>query len=306
MKDVVIVGAGAMGCLFAARLLDGGARVTLIDANIERLKNIEEHGLELIDDSGSRRVQPRTSLAQSFSGPVDIVMLFTKSVHSVAAVGSISHLASLKPVALTLQNGLGNAEILARAFDADRVLLGSAHVPADLQSPNQVISHGFATLHIGGYVRAAQPLASTVAELLKSSGFDAIVAHDIVAAVWEKLAFNAALNATAMVTQATNGEMNNAYGRRIANAAIMESVEVAKALGLKLYPSVICEMIDKALSEHPTHKASMLQDRENGRLGEIESINGAIVRIGQEHGIPAPVNATLADLVRIIETRTCG
>src|SRR6185312_5546529 len=118
MQQIVIVGAGAMGCLFAARFLEAGVAVTLIDNNVERLRMLEEQGLELIDDAGSRVLKPRTSLAERFSGPVDLMVLFTKGVHSAAAVKSVAHLAPL--AALTLQNGLGNAEILAGAFGANR------------------------------------------------------------------------------------------------------------------------------------------------------------------------------------------
>lgn len=301
MQQIVIVGAGAMGCLFAARFLEAGVSVTLIDNNVERLRVIEEKGLELIDDAGSRVLRPRTSLAERFSGPVDLMVLFTKGVHSAAAVKSVAHLAPL--AALTLQNGLGNAEILAGAFGADRVLMGTAHVPADLRVPNKVVTQGFAHVHLGGYVPAAQHLAAPVSELLTRSGFDSTVAADIKLAVWEKLVFNAALNATAMVAQASNGDMNNEYGRRIAAAVVLESVAVAHALGIKLDPRAINETIDKALAEHPAHKASMLQDREHRRPGEIETLNGAIVRIGAERGVPTPVSSTLADLVRLIESR---
>jgi len=306
MQQIVIVGAGAMGCLFAARFLEAGASVTLIDNSLERLRVIENQGLELIDDAGRRVLKPRTALAQQFTGPVDLLMLFTKGVHSAAAVNSVAHLARLEPIALTLQNGLGNAEILAGAFGADRVLMGTAHVPADLQMPNKVLTHGFADVHLGGFVPAAQRLAQPVADLLTRSGFDSTVAADVQAAVWEKLAFNAALNATAMVAQANNGQMNNEYGRRIASAVVLESAAVARSVGIRLDAQAINETIDRALTEHPSHKASMLQDREHGRLGEIETLNGAIVRLGQEHGVPTPVNATLADLVRLIETRGRG
>src|SRR6185312_949167 len=109
MQQIVIVGAGAMGCLFAARFMEAGVSVTLIDNNAERLQVVEQQGLNLSDDSGSRVLRPRTSLAQAFTGPVDLLMLFTKGVHSAAAVNSVAHLARLQPVALTLQNGLGNA-----------------------------------------------------------------------------------------------------------------------------------------------------------------------------------------------------
>jgi 2-dehydropantoate 2-reductase len=301
IRHVTIVGAGAMGCLFAARILETGASVTLIDTDLPRLAAIERLGLELQDDAGNRTLRPLSVRAQDASGPVDLVILFTKGLHSVAAVRSVAHLADLGPVALTLQNGLGNAEILAETFGAERVLKGTAHVPADLQPPNRIISHGFAQTDLGGHVPAAHALAAPVARLLTRGGFGVEVRDDIEAAIWNKLAFNAALNAMAMISSSCNAAMNNAAGRRIAAEVVRETVAVAACAGQRLDASAIGETVLKALSEHPSHKASMLQDREAGRPTEIEFINGAIVRSGAQHGVATPVNATLADLVRLIE-----
>jgi 2-dehydropantoate 2-reductase len=301
-RNVVIVGAGAMGCLFAARLQKFGTAVTLIDNNAQRLALIAKEGLELVDDTGGHSCRPGTALAQDYRGPVDLVVLFTKGMHSAAAVDSIASLAQFKPIALTLQNGLGNAEILAATFGADRVLKGTAHVPADLAPPNKVISHGFADVHIGGHVPEAQGLADPVAELFTRSGFKTVVSRNIDADVWEKLAFNAALNALAMITESNNGAMAVESGRRIARAVVQETVGVARKIGLELEGAKIEQTIAKALVDHPLHQASMLQDRESGRRSEIENINGAIVRVGEQYGVATPVNATLADLVRTIES----
>jgi 2-dehydropantoate 2-reductase len=306
IRQVVIVGAGAMGCLFAARILEAGASVTLVDSNLERLADIERLGLELQDDAGTRTLRPLTSRAEDVSGPLDLVILFTKGLHTAAAVRSVAHLARLKPVALTLQNGLGNAEILAETFGAERVLKGTAHVPADLQPPNRVVSHGFTQADLGGHVPAAQALAPSVAQLLRRGGLQVEVREDIDAAVWNKLAFNAALNATAMISGSCNAALNNEPGRRIAAAVVLESVAVARAAGLRLDASDINETVLKALAGHPAHKASMLQDREAGRRTEIEFINGAIVRAGERYGVATPVNATLADLVRLIDAATAS
>jgi 2-dehydropantoate 2-reductase len=237
---------------------------------------------------------------------VDLVVLFTKGMHSEAAVASVTHLAVLRPLALTLQNGVGNAEILAAAFGADRVLMGTAHVPADLATPTRVVSHGFATVHLGGMTAAAHEHAAAVAALLEKGRFKLQVTREVEAAIWEKLAFNAALNATAMVTQSKNGDMNMRGGLRIAAAIVNETVAVAHARGLSLDADQIHRSVAQALVEHPHHEASMLQDRKAQRASEIESINGAICREGERLGVATPVTATLADLVRLIECRAAS
>jgi 2-dehydropantoate 2-reductase len=303
-ERVLILGAGAMGCLFAARFARAGAQVTLVDVDADRVALIDREGLVLTDGSGTSRIAVRAALAKDVPGPVDLVLLFTKSQHSASAARSLSHLANLAPTALTLQNGLGNAEALAAVFGAHRVLLGTAHVPARLAPPNEVISEGFAHVDFGGLTESAQTLTPPVAALFARSGFAPEVRADAMAAVWTKLAFNAALNPLALITRSANGEMNNEWGRRIAHAVVAETVAVAAAAGIPLDEAEIVATVDRALHEHANHKASMLQDLEAGRATEIEFINGAVGREGTRLGVPTPVTGTLSDLVRLMEAKS--
>jgi 2-dehydropantoate 2-reductase len=304
--SVAIVGAGAMGCLFAARLAQQGVRVTVVDVDRERLSIIGRDGITLTDDNGSRTIAVNASLAAEVTAPVDLVVLFTKGTHSAAAILSVAHLAATKPIALTLQNGIGNADLLAASFGAERVLLGTAHVPADLTGPASVMTHGFGTLELGGLTAAANAFAPEVAALLQSASFDTHVAGDIEKSVWEKVAFNAALNAVGMICEVANAGVDNAPGRRLAIKVVDETANVAAARGFQIDREKIVATVDSALREHAFHKASMLQDRERGRQTEIETINGAVAREGARLGVPTPVCDTLTDLVRIIELAARG
>lgn len=306
LSRVVIVGAGAMGCLFAARIAEQGADVTVIDVDQKRLAAIAQDGITLTDDNGSRTLRVGAALAADVAGPVDLVVLFTKGVHSAAAVRSVAHLAADRPIALTLQNGIGNAELLAEGFGADHVLMGTAHVPADFSGLSAVATHGFGHLDLGGFTPAAQAYAPGVAALLQKAGFDSHVASDANVAVWQKVAFNAALNATGMICQVPNAGVDNEPGRRIAVKVVEETVAVAAAAGIRIDRDHIVATVDQALREHAHHKASMLQDREHGRATEIETINGAIAREGTRLGVATPVCDTLADLVRMIELAAKG
>jgi len=301
--NVVIVGAGAMGCLFAARIAEQGAAVTVVDVDRDRLGRIAADGITLTDDDGTRTLAVGAATADQVKGPVDLVVLFTKGLHSAAAVASVAHLAATRPVALTLQNGIGNAELLAEGFGSDHVLLGTAHIPADLTGPAAVLTHGFGHLHVGGLTKAAHVHAPAVVDLLARAGFGSELADDINAAVWEKVAFNAALNAPGMICEVPNAGLDNEAGRRIAVAVVEETVAVAAAAGIHIDRDSIVGNVDAALREHAHHKASMLQDREHGRRTEIETINGAIAREGARLGVATPVCGTLADLVRVIELK---
>ena len=301
LNRIVIVGAGAMGCLFAARLSEAGAEVTLVDVAKDHLARLNQDGICLTDDSGTRTIHVGASLAGDISNPPDLVMLFTKGMHSKAAIQSIAHLASANPVALTLQNGVGNAELLAAVFGSERTIMGTAHMPADLVPPCGVATHGFDHLHLGGFKSGNSEIADMVGDLLRSAGFDVAVTPNAAAALWEKLAFNAALNSLGMICETDNNGVNIPAGVRIADAVIAETVAVAKAKGISLNQAEIKSTVRAALHEHGNHKASMLQDRIAGRKTEIETITGAVAREGMNMGVPTPVCSTLADLVRVIE-----
>jgi len=301
VRSVAIIGAGAMGCLFAARLSEAGADVTVVDVDEDRLAALAAQGIAFTDDGGSRTVRVRAARAVDVPGPVDLVILFTKAMHSAGALASVAHLRRFRPIALTLQNGIGNAELLADAFDAARVLMGTAVIPADLTDARSVSTSGFASLQIGTFDGTDRDHFAAVADLLARARF-AVHRHPQVAvAMWEKLAFNAALNAVGMICQVTNAGIDNQPGRRIASAVVDETASVAAAKGLALDRDAVLAQIDAALREHGGHKASMLQDREARRRSEIEAINGAIAAEGGRAGVPTPVCDTLSDLVRIIE-----
>jgi 2-dehydropantoate 2-reductase len=301
MHRIVIVGAGAMGCLFAARLAMAGFQVALVDVDAARLEALRRDGITLVDDAGEHVVAVEADLAARIRPPADLVLLFTKAVHSRAAIRSVAHLAGAATVALTLQNGLGNAEAIAEIFPPERVLLGVTDFPGDLTGATRIVSHGRGHVLLGGLTPAAHQAAEPVAASLGRAGLAAQVDADVQVAVWEKVAFNAALNAMSAVTGLPVGGLDNAAGRRLAGAVAEEVAAVAAALGLHLDRGRMAGRIDRALRLHRDHAPSMLQDRRAGRATEIEAINGAVVRRGLDKGVATPVTAALAELVRLIE-----
>ncbi len=301
MRNITIVGAGAMGCLFAARLAEAGGHVTLIEVDRGRIDALNADGITLIDDRGERTMAVRAMAAAAAVGPVDLLLLLTKGMHGAAAMRSVAHLAGPETYALTLQNGLGNAETIAAVLAPERILIGVTDFPADLIGPTRVASHGGGRIWLGAYAAGAEAGAEAAAALLTSAGMDARADPEVEVAVWEKVAFNAALNSLAAVTGLTVGGMDTPAGRRIAQAVLDEVVLTAAAVGVSLDRRNLRAKIAYAFANHRGHKASMLQDLLAGRRTEIESINGAVVAAAETAGVAAPVTSALADLVRLIE-----
>lgn len=301
LKRIAVVGAGAMGSYFAACLASAGHEVCVIDVDRTRLELIGREGIVVEDDRGERRVKLAAGLANEFSNPVDLLIIFTKGMHTTDAAKSAKHLASPDTAVLTLQNGLGNDDVLAQHFGAQSVVIGMTDVPADLTGPNCVSSHGRAHVVIGEYGREAAALVDKVAELIESAGFSVETDAEVRKQIWEKVAFNAAMNASSAVTRLTVGQLDTEAGRRLIESLWREVADVAEALSLTVDRQRIAEKVRNALDHHGGHKPSMLQDVLAGRRTEIETINGAVVRHGERCGVATPVNRILADLVRMVE-----
>ncbi|KAA9147605.1 2-dehydropantoate 2-reductase [Microbacterium lushaniae] len=299
VASVVVVGAGAMGRLFAARLSEAGTRVTLVDVDADLLRALSQRGVRLEDDAGVREVPVPACRADDLTGAADLYIVFTKGMHTRAAVAAIARFAGTGARVLTLQNGLGNPEILAEVFPADRIVAGVAALPADAWGATGVRSRGGGHLELGAFVPAGAAAVGPVAAVLASAGFDARVSPDISTAVWEKVAFNTALNVLAALTGAANAAMDTPPGRRVIARVLEEVVTVAHALGVAVDADRIRAAIDHALTSHGEHRASMLQDVTAGRPAEIDSIPGAVIERARAAGVPVPALEALTDALLI-------
>jgi 2-dehydropantoate 2-reductase len=299
MNRIAVVGAGAMGCLFAGRLALAGAQVTVVDVDPKRLELLANEGISLHDDSGASTARVAASTASDLTGPVDLLILFTKAMHSAAAIRSVAHLNDGRCVVLTLQNGLGNVEAISQVFSRDNVLWGVTDIPADLEGPTRVSSHGTGHVWLNGVTKAASRHAQLIVDRLNGAGINALFDPEVDQAVWEKVAFNAALNSLSTITGLPVGGLDCLEGRRIAALVAEETIETAAAHGVTLDRQRLFAKIDFALANHRTHKPSMLQDRLAGRPTEIDSINGAIVAAARTVDISTPATQILADLVRM-------
>ncbi|CCA90686.1 ketopantoate reductase family protein [Novosphingobium sp. PP1Y] len=301
VSNVLVLGAGAMGCYFAARLIEGGTPVTLVDIDEARIGTLNSSGLTVVDDRGTRNVPVRASTAAALHVPANLVIVFTKGIHTATAMQQIAHLVGPDTFALTLQNGLGNAQTIAETLSRDRVMFGVTDVPADLVPPTEVHSQGKGKITFWSLDEAGAPQAHVLHALFEAAGMQAMADPSAEIAVWEKVAFNAALNAPSAILECPVGGLDTNDGRAIVETVVEETVAVAHASKIAVDPARIMARVNYALATHREHKPSMLQDIQAKRRTEIDLINGAIVAAGEAVGVSAPVTATLVHLVRAKE-----
>lgn len=291
-----------MGSLFGGRLFMAGNTMELIDVADAHIAAINAGGLHLVLDGVEHIVPVHAARADAVRAIPDLVILFTKAPHTEAALASVRHLIGPDTWALTLQNGLGNGERLSRHIAPDRILIGMTNWPADLRGPGQVASHGCGEVRVWSYSGEPAEMIHRTTRALSEAGLKCTADPAVMSAIWEKVAFNAVMNAVAATTGYSVGEMADRPDlRELAADIVAEIVSVARAAGITLQSARIAHALDFAYANHRAHLPSMLQDLRAGRTTEIDSINGAVMREAQRLGLAAPVNATLTRLVRSLE-----
>jgi 2-dehydropantoate 2-reductase len=287
-----------MGQLFGARLQLAGNDVVFIDASATTIEALNRHGISLTTDGQAEHAPARAGTAQDFAEPLELVVVFTKGFHTAAAIESIRHLIDERSMGLTLQNGLGNAEILAKEFGAERTWIGITDFPADLERSGFLSTSSGGKVRLGPLTGGLERETDDLAARLNTARLNATSDPAIHQAIWEKIAFNAALNTLSAVTGQTVGEIGSSpEARRIVDRVLDETTAVARTKGVTLQRDRVESALENAFTRHKDHKTSMLQDREAGRRTEIDYIGGAVVRLGQEAGVPTPVLWTLSKLV---------
>ena len=305
---VVILGAGAMGSLFGGLVAEGGLDVTLVDPWREHIDAIHKNGLKMVGHGGDRHISIGATTDPATIKSADIVFVQCKANFNAAAAESVRHLftAESNTIAISFQNGLGNEEELAEYFGEDRVLGGLTAQGANIESPGVVRNHATLPSYIGEMTGGISDRTRDTAEMLSAAGLPTEPSENIQLDIWRKLMANIAISAVSGITGLNIGEIfNKHYADEVSYAALDEAIIVAKAVGVDLNPSEAREILEKIAGPHgtPDNKSSLRIDIENERPSEIDYINGAVVRLARQHGIPVPVNETLVTLVHGIQNR---
>jgi 2-dehydropantoate 2-reductase len=305
--NVLILGSGAMGCLYGAAFHRAGCTVALVDVNREHVEAINARGLELERRSGTELLPIPAKLPDQVEGVADLVVVFTKTFHTDAALAGIAQAIGPETHLLSLQNGLGNDARLANHAARDRVLVGVSSLPSDLVGPGKVRSHGEGGTKLYPAFGTDPAFAAKVADLLSKGDLSASLEPNIHVAVWSKAIFNAAMNPLCALTRRTPGFLGaQEESKAMIRAVVEEGAAAANAGGVAVDPQPIHDLTVVSATDHADHEASMLQDVKAGRRTEVDAINGAIVRAARKAGVSVPVTETLWRMVKLEEAKLLG
>jgi len=301
---IVIIGAGAMGGLFAFLLSAAKETVAVVDVWGEHIETIAKKGLSLEGDAETLVEHPVALTSVDGLSPADLILIFVKSAMTREAAQSALQILGPSSRVLTLQNGLGNAEIIAEVVGKERVMAGTTAQGATLLGPGRIRNGGRGDTHIGCLAGAADEFCRETARVFSRAGIPTVAEDEVQPLIWGKLVVNVGINALTALLKLRNGQLADFYEtRELVEMAVAEAVQVAAASGVILpYENAVSKVMATAKATS-ANRSSMLQDILNGRKTEIDAINGALVREGERYGVATPVNRTLTLLVRSLEKR---
>jgi 2-dehydropantoate 2-reductase len=293
--SLLVVGTGALACLFASRLAAAGLPVTMLGSWPDGLAALRHHGVRLLDLNGSTHAYDVEVMdAGSCHGSYSKALVLVKSWQTERVARQLERCLDDSGIALTLQNGFGNVETLQAVLGFTRVALGVTTTGARVLEPGYVQHTGEGKVSLGSHKNLAG-----FGELLQNAGFQVEMIADPQSLLWGKLVINAAINPLTALLRVPNGELlARPSARELMQEAASEAALVAAAKEIRLPYDDPEDAVEAVAKNTASNISSMLQDVLRGTPTEIDAINGAVIREGEKVGLLAPVNRILWRLVR--------
>lgn len=292
-----IVGSGAVGGYYGAKLAEAGHEVTFV-ARGAHLAAIRERGLTIRSPLGDFTVRARAEEDPANVPPVDVAIFAVKAYSNHVALGILKGVTGDFTVALTLQNGVDSADEVAAAVGHGRVLAGSAYIAAALSEPGLIEQTGTHRRVVFGEVFGADTrISERVARIHEAFAGAGIVSEPVADArvpIWEKFCFLAPFAAFTGAARASIGPLwSDPSTRDVMTAAFGEVETVARTEGVALAPGVVQRIVEYVDSIPGSTRSSLLIDLQQGKPIEVEALVGAVVRRGARAGVPTPLMAAL-------------
>ncbi|WP_319409472.1 2-dehydropantoate 2-reductase [uncultured Desulfosarcina sp.] len=298
---IAMIGAGAMGSLFGALLTEAGESVTLLDIRKDHVDAINANGLSIEHGDRRRTVRMTATTDPARIGMVDLSFVFVKTTHTIDVARTAATLSGSAGRVLTLQNGMGNGDVLTERIEPSRIIAGTTSHGATFLRPGAVRHAGMGETVIGPWSESGIHGAEETAARFNRAGITTRTVADIRTILWAKLFVNVGINAITALTRINNGQLLDLeQTRRISREAVEEAMAVAHAMGITIHEDPVEKMFQAATATAP-NRSSMGQDVDYQRLTEIHAINGFIVRMAQQAGVSVPVNRTLTALIETLE-----
>ncbi len=293
VDSVGIVGGGALGTLLADRLLGTGTRVRVVVRS-------ESRRVALARDYPALAAGPDFDLLNECR----LVLLCVKAYDTEEIARTLAGLQLRDTALCALQNGWGHMEILAASLSNAPLLAGAVSMGAYLDDNGSVHATGQGEILIAPWRSGDTAWAKRAADALHDAAIRTAIRPDARAVLWRKLVLNSAINPVTAIARCTNGALLRERAlRHLAEQAAREAARVGWKLGLLEATFDPSRALRSILQETSENRSSMMEDLARRRRTEIEEINGAVVRLANQVGEPAPLQNAFLTLVRAAENR---
>lgn len=299
---IIVIGAGAMGCLYGAYLSKDND-VTMLDVYEPQVDSINANGITVLEPDGTE--QHFTGMRAMKSGTctevADLVIVFVKSTYSESALKENQALFGEHTLVMTLQNGAGNDRKIAQYVKLENIIIGTSKHNSLNMGSGKIRHSGNGATTIGSNLKQNKNLQA-VADVLEKAGFQTLISDDIQRIIWSKLFVNLSINTFTAITQTPICYMiENQYAWDFAEKMICEAVDVAEADGTHFSYMEVLDMVHAVCDNVGEGYSSMYQDVKRGIPTEIDAINGAIVEQARRYNVAVPYNSLIVDLIHAIE-----
>lgn len=293
-----VIGAGNMGCVYGANLARVGEDVTMVDVWEEHVIAMRDHGLKMEGLHGVYTAHVGATLHPDEAPKADVSLIMVNAYNTRVAAEAAQVLLKEDGVALTLQNGLGNVEVLADVLGKGRVMAGLTFHSGDLKSPGHVTHTNKGPTCLGELDRSRSERLLAINHVMQKADMEPVLEPDIMATIWGKFVHNCGLNAICAITDLRPGNIREVPELDEFQTFIVEEVlALVKAKGIEIPEKRPLEFI-KEYASKKFHRVSMVQHLKRGRLTEIDALNGYVVRESEKLGLKAPYNDALTRLIK--------
>ena len=232
---IVIAGPGAIGSLFASYLAKSKQEIWLLDRDKARAERLNQKGIEIDGVSGTWQARVKVSANPEEVGKSDVLLVCVKSYDTKGLINYIRPIIDINCSVLTLQNGIGNVEIISELLRGKSVFAGITSQGANLVEPGRLKHAGFGETVIGSLDGKLTSQLREIRQLFNEVGVPTRLSRDIKGVLWSKLIINVGINALTAITRLRNGQLLEFEGTRvIMRQAVSEASKVAKRKRIKL------------------------------------------------------------------------
>ena len=301
---IAVLGAGAMGSIYGGHLSINND-VYMIDKKEELVEKINADGLKLYENDKDVIYHPKALLSSEGIGEVDLVIIFVKALYSRAALMENKAIIGDNTYVLTLQNGAGHEDIIEEFVPKERIIIGTTEDNGAILDNGYVRRGGKGKTNIGMLVEDKKGMLDKVKECFDGCGFDTHIYSNIQQLIWDKLFTNVSLSALTGVLQVPIGFIaEDEYAWNMTVTLIKEAMQVAKAMGLEFDEDEMIERVRNTSINSPEGRTSIYADLKAGRLTEVNTISGAVVKAGDRLGIPVPSHKMIVNMVHAMENKS--